>query len=203
MVERMRVFLTIVGGILGLIVAFVVWRIYATYSGGRRAYMQLAGRIAPVAEAIGAGRDPAAPDLLKFAGDRKTRQVLHDLLKQSGRLKLFPREFLTWEAMAEANLIGWLNHPNELGSPPDDLELMTKIPAPRAAGHYFVFRYRMSEPHWAAKDGWMAGVAGPYDLTSEPAPHGRGTFSRFEAYDSRTPEEHVEVTHKAVIERKS
>jgi hypothetical protein len=103
--------------------------------------------------------------------------------------------------MAEANLIGWLNHPNELRSPPDQIELMKKVKAPRADGYYFVFRYRVEEPHWAAKDGWMAGVAGPYDLTGAPAPHARGTFSRFEAYDSRTPEEHVEVTHRAVIER--
>lgn len=199
----MRIVLTIIGGVLGLVVAFVVWRLYATYAGGRRAYMQLASRIAPVAEAIGAGRDPSQADLLKFASDRNTRQVLHDLLTQQGKLQLFPREFLTWEAMAEANLIGWLNHPNELGSPPDEIEVMTRVTAPRAEGHYFVFRYRMAAPHWAAKDGWMAGVAGPYDLTREPAPYGRGTFSRFEPYDSRTPEEHVEVTHGAVIERKT
>lgn len=199
----MKTFLTIVGGVLGLLVAFVVWRLYATYAGGRRAYMQLASRIAPVAAAIGAGRDPAQADLLTFARDRKTRQVLHDLLAQNGKLQLFPAEFLTWEAMAESNLIGWLNHPNELGSPPDEIELMKKVPAPRAEGHYFVFRYKTAEPHWAAKDGWMAGVAGPYDLTTEPKPYGRGTFSRFESYESRTPEEHVEVTHRTVIERRS
>jgi hypothetical protein len=198
----MRTFLMAVGGFIALAVAFIVWRIYATHAGGRRAYMQLAARIAPVAEAIGAGRAPSPADLERFARDRTTRQVLHDLLKQTERLSVFPREFLTWEAMAEANLIGWLNHPNELASPPDEIELMKKVPAPGSDGHYFVFRYRVLEPHWAAKDGWMAGVAGPYDLSGEPAPYARGTFSRFEAYDSRTPEDHVEVTHRAVIERK-
>jgi hypothetical protein len=198
----MRTVLTVAGSLFGLIVAFVIWRIHATYAGGRRAYMKLAARIAPVAEAIGAGREPAESDLRQFAGDRRTRQVLHDLLSQVGKLHLFPGEFRTWDAMAEADMVGWLNHPNELGGPPHEIELMKKVPAPGAEGDYFVFRYRMSEPHWAAKDGWMTGVAGPYDLAAEPVPYGRGTFSRFEAYDSRTPEEHVEVTHRAVIERR-
>lgn len=199
----MKALLTIVGGIFALIAAFIIWRIYATVAGGRRAYMQMAARIAPVAQAIGAGREPSQTDLQQFAGNRNTRQVLHDLLAQAHKLHLFPREFLTWEAMAEANLIGWLNHPNELGAPPDHIELMTKIQAPNAVGHYFVFRYSVDEPHWAAKDGWMAGIAGPYDLTREPAPYARGTFSRFERYDARTAEDHVAVTHRAVMERKS
>jgi hypothetical protein len=198
-----KIVLTIIGGFIGLIVAFIVWRIYATYTGGKRAYMRLAARIAPVASAITAGREPPPEDVVKYARDRNTRQVLHDLLSQANKLQLFPREFLTWEAMAEANLVGWLNHPNELGSPPDDIELMTSVEAPSGGGRYFVFRYKVNDPHWAAKDGWMAGVAGPYELSGEPRPYGRGTFSRFEAYDSRTPEEHVAVTHRAVIERRN
>jgi hypothetical protein len=28
-------------------------------------------------------------------------------------------------------------------------------------GRFFVFRYRMAEGHWAAKDGWLLGAAGP------------------------------------------
>jgi hypothetical protein len=164
--------------------------------------MLMARRLAPVAEAIGAGREPSSGDLERFASDRNTRQVLHDLLSQAEKLHLFPRQFLTWEAMAEANLIGWLNHPNELGAPPDHLELMKKIQAPTGTGHYFVFRYRVDPPHWAARDGWMAGVAGPYDLTGEPKPYAPGTFSRFEKYETRTAEQHVEVIHRSVIERK-
>jgi hypothetical protein len=198
-----RFVLYTVGGLAGLVALFIVWRLYATIAGGRRAYRVRMARIAPVIEALDAGRDPGEADLVTFARDRRTRQVLYDALEHHDKLALFPKEFLTWDAFAEADLVGWLGHPNELGAAPDEIELMATLPAPRAQGHYFLFRYRTLAPHWAAGDGWMAGVAGPYDLTAVPRPFGPGTFSRFEAYDSRTPEEHVEVTHRVVVERRS
>ena len=198
----MKILLSVVGGLFALIVILVLWLLYRAYAGGKRAYARLAARLGPVAHAIAAGRTPSHADLVSFAADRQTRKVLYELLDQHGKTQLFPPEFLTWEAMAEAHLVGWLNHPNELGSSPDEIELMAKVPTPRGDGHYFVFRYRMAAPHWAARDGWMAGVAGPCDVSQPPTPYARGTFSRFEPYDSRTPEEHVEVTHRAVIERR-
>ncbi|MCI0624687.1 MAG: hypothetical protein L0387_24085 [Acidobacteria bacterium] len=77
---------------------------------------------------------------------------------------------------------------------------MAKIPAPSSTlpqpSDYFVFRFRMKAPHWAAKDGWAAGVAGPYMTAGEPCPDAAGTFSQFEAYDSRSPEEHVKFIHE-------
>jgi hypothetical protein len=196
--------LYIVGGFAALVAAFVIWRLYATIVGGRRAYKARLDTIAPVTEALSAGRQPNEADLQRFARDRKTRQVLHDVLAEVQKLHLFPKEFLTWPALAEANLVGWLCHPNELQVAPDEIELMATLPAPGAPDtHYFLFRYRTHEPHWAAKDGWTAGVAGPYDLTKPPAPYAPGTFSRFEAFDSRTPEEHVRAHHQLVIERQN
>ena len=67
--------------------------------------------------------------------------------------------------------------------------------------HYFVYRFRMHPPHWAAKDGWTAGVAGPHNLKAEPMPGGRHTFSRFEAYDSCSPEEHVERVRQLTVKK--
>lgn len=183
---------------LGLFASLAGWRIYATIAGGRRAYRRLLAQIAPITQALGAGRDPTDADLVAFASDRRTRRVLYDVLDQQKKLHLFPIQYLTWEAMAEADLAAWLNHPNELGSTPDEMELMTRVRAPAAETDttYFVFRYRMRPPHWAAKDGWLAGVAGPYDLSQEPRPDASGTFSRFESFDSRTPEQHVEMMHR-------
>jgi hypothetical protein len=192
------------GALVTLVVVFVIWRIYATIAGGSRTYRAQLEAIAPVTSAIDAGRAPAEEDLLRFARDRTTRQVLHDVLTQKEKLDLFPRECLTWPAMAEANMVAWLCHPNELQTPPDEIELMATLPAPGSSTtHYFLFRYRTNEPHWAAKDGWMAGVAGPYDLTGPPVPIAPGTFSRFEKFESRTPEQHVAIHHRLVIERKS
>lgn len=199
----MKTVLVTIGAIAAVVVALIAWRLYATIAGGRRAYRRLLEEIAPVTRALAGGRDPDARDLARFAEDRATRKVLHDVLVQAGKVHLLPGERRTWEAMAEADLTAWLNHPNELGAAPDEMELTATRPAPDGKGHYFVFRYRMRSPHWAADDGWMAGIAGPYDLREEPVPHGRGTFSRFEPFDSRTPEGHVEVTHRAIVERKS
>jgi hypothetical protein len=183
----------IVLSVVGMFALFVVWRLYATIAGGRRAYRGLLAQIAPITQALGAGRDPTEADLVAFASDRRTRRVLYDVLDHQSKLHLFPSQFLTWEAMAEADLAAWLNHPNELGSPPDEMELVTRVRAPQADTHYFAFRFRMRPPHWAAKDGWLAGVAGPYDLSKDPRPYASGTFSRFESFDSRTPEQHVEM----------
>lgn len=47
----------------------------------------------------------------------------------------------------------------------------------------------------------MAGVAGPYMTAAELAPYGAGTFSQFEAYDSRSPEEHVKFIHELAFGR--
>src|SRR5262245_36369873 len=141
----MSVFLIGLAGFVALVVAFVVWRVFATIVGGRRAYRALAMRIAPVLEALDGGTEPRREDLVRFAGDRETRRVLHDALSQHEKLALFPREFLRWELMAEADLVGWLCHPNELGCLPDEIELMAQVPAPAGAfagATYFVFRYR-------------------------------------------------------------
>jgi len=194
----------IVLSVLGLFALLVVSLLYATIAGGRRAYRALLARIAPITQALGAGRDPTEADLVAFASDRATRRVLYDVLDHQSKLHLFPRSFLTWEAMAEADLAAWLNHPKELGSPPDEMDLMSRVRAPGAGPdtHYFVFRFRTKPPHWAAKDGWLAGVAGPYDLSQDPTPYASGTFSQFESFDSRTPEQHVETIDSATHKRR-
>jgi hypothetical protein len=199
----MKTVLLYLGGFVGLVVACFAWRIFATIAGGRRAYRELALRLGPVLEALERGEEPRREDLVRFARDRATRRVLHDALSQHEKLALFPREYLRWELVAEGDLVGWLCHPHELGCAPDEIELMGQVPAPagaHAGRTYFVFRYRTKPPHWAADQGWLAGVAGPYALAEEPAPWAPGTFSRFEAWDSRTPEQHVAATHAAVLE---
>ncbi len=201
----MKVALIVVVLLVAAIGAFIVWRRWATYAGEGRSYEQLAARIEPVEMRLVAGENPDPGDLERFAQDRATRKVLYDALEHHQRLPLFPSKYLTREAMAEADLVVWLNHPNELGTVPDEMELMATLPVP-AAGfegqQYFLFRYRMSPPHWAAEDGWLAGVAGPYPVDGPVVPGASGTFSRFEPYDSKSAEEHVRTTHQVVVERR-
>ena len=109
----------IVGGLLVAAVgAFIVWRLWATYAGGGRSYWQLAARIEPVERRLVSGEDPDPGDLERFAQDRATRKVLYDALEHHEKLPFFPARYLTREAMAEADLVVWLDHPNELGRGP-------------------------------------------------------------------------------------
>lgn len=193
--------LLLVGAIM-TVLAVCGWLYFRAVAGGRRAYAALANRIAPVSQALARGEAPPETLLVRYAGDRETRKVLFDALEFAKRADLFPAKYLTWELMAEADLVAWLCHPNELSAPPSEIELAGKVPAPDASSPdqtYFVFRYRMHEPHWAAKDGWLAGVAGPYATARPPASSASGTFSRFEAMDSRSLLEHVALAHKNVF----
>jgi hypothetical protein len=153
-------------------------------------------------QALERGEEPSDTLLHRYAENRETRKVLFDVLTSANKVELFPQKYLAWEMLAEADLVAWLCHPNELGSPPSEIEMVAELPTPDAPSEdsaYFLFRYRMQEPHWAAKDGWIAGVAGPYATSGPFSSSANGTFSRFEAIDSRSPEEHVAVAHVTVF----
>ncbi len=186
-----------------LVVGFVIWRYIATIRAGARQRQRILEMMSPLGETLADG-DPPDPVLLhRFAANTETCKVLWEVLEAYERLDAFPDEHRTWEHLAKADITFWLGHPNELGASPDELKLMTTVESPSATTEqpavYYVFRYRVHEPHWAAKDGWMAAIAGPYDPAGDPYPHGPGTFSRFESWDSRTPEKHVRVTHEALF----
>jgi hypothetical protein len=192
----------VAAGFVLAVVAVIAWLYARAVRGQQRAYGALLHRISAVTEALARGETPQEALLERFAANRETRKVLFDVLDEAKRRDLFPPEYLAWDKLAEADLIAWLCHPNELGAPPSEIELAAQVPAPAstlADATYFVFKYRMREPHWAAKDGWLAGVAGPYDTSGAPCSSARGTFSRFERFESRTPEEHVAAVHQSVV----
>lgn len=57
---------------------------------------------------------------------------------------------------------------------------------------YYVFRFRTLPPHWAADQGWLAGMAGPYLRSATPTTDRHGpTFSAFHPWDGKTAEEHA------------
>jgi len=122
------------------------------------------------------------------------RNVLYDALKESGKLQHFPNRYLNQESLAESDLAFWLSHPNELGKAPDDIELKAKISKKMSndkTGEFYLFRFRVKEPHWAAKNGWMAGMTGPYIKGGGLETSAEGTFSELDAFDSKSADEHV------------
>lgn len=141
---------------------------------------------------IGCEVEPVEVQLV--AADDEMRNTFFNQLEKLGRTKLFPKEYRTQEAFARSEMVRWLVYPTELGRPPDQIELMKVVDTPVVDDvmSVYVYRFRTVGLHWAAKDGWMAGIAGAYAKSQSPTTHARGqTFSKFESYASKTPEEHV------------
>lgn len=135
--------------------------------------------------------------LREIARSAEVRTVLYEHLERLDRLSLFPDEFLTDEAFAESNLVQWLAFPTELDRAPDEIEFikMVTVKCDSSVGllDYYVFRFRTHEPHWSAKDGWLAGMSGPIPQEEADSDlYFRHTFSQFERWDNKTPEEHVD-----------
>ena len=133
-----------------------------------------------------------------IAESREMRGSLFASLKEIGRPELFPREYASQPALAESVMVTWLSFPTELGCEPDDLELMQTIQVKkwrRMHGmEYYVFRFRTYQPHWAAADGWMAGVSGPFSPNESPTPDsGCNTFSQLTPWDQMSPRQHFEA----------
>lgn len=137
------------------------------------------------------------PELVvhEIAASSETRNVLFQRLSELGRSQLFPESFKTQEAFAESDMVGWLIFPTELGRVPDEIELMKVISIDTKTNgplDYYVLRFRTHPPHWASKDGWMAGTSGPFLRRDEPSTMAYGdTFSSFQPWESKTAEEHV------------
>lgn len=147
-----------------------------------------------------------APEVIgRIAASPEQRNVLYALLERAGKAAAFPARWRTREAFAESEMVGWLCYPTELGRPPDEIELMRVVSADLGAGRgvheWYLFRFRTHQPHWAAKHGWLTGVAGPFKRSDAPSPTAHGdTFSQFERWDSKKPEEHVRAIREMIQE---
>jgi hypothetical protein len=110
---------------------------------------------------------------------------------------LFPDIFNTIEKGAETDLANWLEFPTELDACPDEIELEEKVIIDFDGDNlcYYVFKFRTYEPHWAAKDGWILGVAGPYFDYSKPYDF-VSVFSRFTSKQGEiSPKEEAKWVH--------
>lgn len=145
--------------------------------------------------------DPAA--VAQVATSAECRKWLIDGLHKLERTQLFPRELQTQAALAESDLVNWLIHPTELGRPPDEIELMQTIPfdTETDAGwaDYFLFRFRVDPPHWSSRDGWLAGVSGPFLRRDRPTIQALGdTFSAFTPWERKGESEHADDVRELI-----
>lgn len=142
------------------------------------------------------GHDPSATAVEAIAAEAETRNLWVDMVSSLGRRDLLSERQLSQEKLAESNMVQWLIFPTELGRAPDHIELMKTIERDLGADAgvfvYFVFRFKTDSPHWSAKNGWMAGISGPFKRSEFPTTQDWGdTFSAFTKWDEFSADEHL------------
>jgi len=199
----MSIFLIIAGILIGLVVIFAVYRYFKVHSQNGELNKQRFERIRPLYEKLESGQSIDQQDVLPFAAGVITRELTFGLLSRYDKKELFPKEYYTLIKSAESQLANWLEFPTELDACPDEMEHIKRVTFDFDGQgnyvHYEVFKYRVNEPHWAAKDGWILGVVGPYFDDSEPYQHAGATFSRISStVDKISPEEEAKWVHEHI-----
>lgn len=174
-------------------VAFVVWRYSSVARGAAKRDRALLNLLEPVGTRLERKEAVRPEELAALVRRPELRSLVFRMLTEFDRLDLFPAELLSKPAQAEATLVYWLLHPNELQAAPEEIELIEAIEQPygNRTAEFFVFKYRMPQGHWAGT-GWLLGLAGPYFSGEEPYQSVAGGFSRAgDQVGSVTPSELV------------
>jgi hypothetical protein len=148
----------------GIVALGVGYLAYVHIVEAHRVRARIDAKLAPVEAALDHGTAPDATQVHALAAALDTRRALAELLHERGRFELFPSEFATLEASAEGDLAHWLSYPAELDAIPDEMRFLAlaEVDDPAGALQYVAFRFRTNAPHWAANNGWMLGLSGPY-----------------------------------------
>jgi hypothetical protein len=172
----------VVGCILAALFVFIWWRYTSVLRGARQRDERLAKRIDKLAGSIERNEAVDPGKVERLASKPELRAMLYHMLKYYKRQSLFPAKFTSALSQGEATLAFWLTHPNEFGEPPSSVEHVSTIErrlGGGAVGEFFVFRFRFEDGHFAAKDGWLLGLAGPFRKGDQPFENEATAFSRF------------------------
>ena len=148
--------------------------------GGRQRDEKLLARIDPIGRKIDAGETVSPQEVATLAAQPEIRHMLFAVLRQMNRHDLLPNDYLSSISQGESALAYWMMHPNELQGAPEEIEFVetVKRPVNGQDADFHVYRYKMPSGHWAAKDGWLLGLAGPIRVDCEPYVDMLGAFSR-------------------------
>lgn len=196
----------IVGLVVLAIVLFAVYRLVTVKRQSNKLNAKRFDRIKELYDKIESGLELTGKDVLPFAKSLRTRQTTFQLLADNDKSNLFPDEYHNILSAAESNLANWLEFPTELNASPDEIEHIKRVTfdfdGQNNFVHYEVFKYRMYEPHWAAKEDWILGVVGPYFDDSRPYDSPHATFSKVSSTLARvTPDEEAKWVHDNISNR--
>ncbi len=197
----MSIGLIVIGAIVLVIATFVVYRVVTVNRQNSKLNKERFDRIKPLYDKLESGQTLTTEDVLPFAKNLRTRETAFQLLTDHNKTDLFPKEYLSLVKSAESNLANWLEFPTELDAIPDEMEHIKRVTfdfdGENNNVHYEVFKYKVNEPHWAAKDGWILGVVGPFFDDSKPYDHPSSTFSRVSStLDKVSPDEEAKWVHE-------
>lgn len=197
----MEIVFIVIGIIVLLIIVFMIYRYFAFQKESAQTHKLRFERIQPLCEKLENGAGLKKVDVFEFAQDNKTREMTFQLLSEHNKTEMFPKEYLTIESGAESSLVNWLEFPTELDKAPDEIQHLEKVKIEFDGNDvfYHVFKFLTIEPHWAAKDGWMLGVVGPYFEDSKPYDFPAATFSRCSSkLGEIEPEEEAKWVHENI-----
>jgi hypothetical protein len=195
----------IAGCLVLLIGGFILYRrISFRKEGAAHEALQMQ-RVEPLLRKLEDGSAPSAEDVIPLAKDNRTRITVYRALAETNRLDLFPKELLTIEKASEGFLVNWLEFPTELNAAPEAIEHVERVTIDFDGNdvYYHVFKYMTKEPHWAAKNGWMLGVVGPYFTDSKPYDAAGATFSRCDSLWGKVqPKDEAQWVHEHISLRR-
>jgi len=175
-----------------------IWLLYRYYV--RHRFRKLTdnkhGILGPVMQKLAANKTVKSMEIESLVKDASMRYSVYLMLCEHNREDLFPVEYLTHEKGAESFLANWLEFPTELGAAPDEIELIKKVFIEEST--YYVFKYKTTAPHWAARNSWMLGVSGPYVAETLPYDIPRRVFSRFNTLACISAEDEAYWVHKHI-----
>ena len=163
-----------------LLVVFIVWRWTSVARGASQRDEKLLQRLDPIGKKIDAGEIVSLHEIATLAAKPEIRFMLFGVLRHMKKAELLPTGYSSSVAQGESALAYWMMHPNELQDAPETIEFVETVK--RSAGgrdaDFHIYRFKMPAGHWAAKDGWILGLAGPMPVNVEPYSEMPGAFSR-------------------------
>lgn len=145
----------------------------------------------------------AREDLLSIASQDETRFLLLHEMKQLGKEKLFPKEYLSQEALSRSDMVNWLVQPTELARTPDEIELLqvyTVNYTTEGLADFFLWKFKGDLGDWNENE-WMVGLSGPFLRKENPSTFAYGyTFSVFASLEDQTPQEHFDELYSILQE---
>lgn len=176
----LKIILIAFAGFVALLVGFILWRLGSVSRGIRQRDARFFAALAPIGTKIETGQPVSALEIDALAARPEMRFMLFAMLRKMNRPELLPTKYCSLVEQGASALAHWMMHPNELQDAPEAIELVETVqrPVDGQPADFHVYRYKMPAGHWAAKDGWILGLAGPMNSGGEPYAEMPGAFSR-------------------------